>query len=108
MNPNKNRISCENQVDQYSERCNDPLGRVNLLVIFLVLQTIIVIATLLDKTGGKEGGKKRKLHVIKCDTENNLKDLKLPCNQQLAGAQLLHINFSGVVLKIVLAAGSSY
>lgn len=97
MNPNKNRISCENQVDQYSERCNDPLGRVNLLVIFLVLQTIIVIATLLDRTGGKEGGKKRKLHVIKCDTENNLKDLKLPCNQQLAGAQLLHINFSVVV-----------
>lgn len=58
--------------------------------------------------GKKGGGKKRKLHVIKCDTENNLKDLKLPCNQQLAGAQLLHINFSGVVLKIVLAAGSSY
>lgn len=57
---------------------------------------------------GKKGGEKRKLHVIKCDTENNLKDLKLPCNQQLAGAQLLHINFSGVVLKIVLAAGSSY
>lgn len=45
-------------MDQYSERCNDPLGRVNLLVIFLVLQTIIVIATLLDRTGGKEGGKK--------------------------------------------------
>lgn len=43
-------------MDQYSERCNDPLGRVNLLVIFLVLQTIIVIATLLDKTGGKERG----------------------------------------------------
>lgn len=58
--------------------------------------------------GKKGGGEKRKLHVIKCDTENNLKDLKLPCNQQLAGAQLLHINFSGVVLKIVLAAGSSY
>lgn len=95
-------------MDQYSERCKDPLGRVNLLVIFLVLQTIIVIATLLDKTGGKERGGKRKLHVIKCDTENNMKDQKLPCNQQLAGAQLLHINFSGVILKIVLAAGSSY
>lgn len=45
-------------MDQYSERCNDPLGRVNLLVIFLVLQTIIVIATLLDRTGGKERGEK--------------------------------------------------
>lgn len=47
-------------MDQYSERCNDPLGRVNLLVIFLVLQTIIVIATLLDKTGGKERGGEKK------------------------------------------------
>lgn len=53
-------------MDQYSERCNDPLGRVNLLVIFLVLQTIIVIATLLDRTGGKEGGEENymSLNVI--------------------------------------------
>lgn len=51
-------------MDQYSERCNDPLGRVNLLVIFLVLQTIIVIATLLDKTGGKEKENYMSLNVI--------------------------------------------
>lgn len=84
-------------MEHYAKYHNDPLGKVNLLVIFLVLQTIIVIATLLDRTGGGKGGRGRKLHVIKCDTENNMKDQKLPCNQQLAGAQLLHINFSGVV-----------
>lgn len=51
-------------LDQYCKSSKDPLGKINLLAIFLGLQTIIEIAAVSDRTGRKPP--KNSLRENKC------------------------------------------
>lgn len=53
-NNNKDQINYDNQLNQNCKSCNGPLGKINLLGIFLDLQTVILIATMPYRTGKKK------------------------------------------------------